>query len=81
MRTDSKILLDEITGNRYKTESCLMVDIATIREAYHERRMPNIGFIRRQYNIAGGPTKVERNHALEILMQTNIIDRTIKQYI
>ena len=52
--TDSKILLDVITGNKYTTECRLMVDIAAIREAFEQKIISNIGLIRRQYHAADG---------------------------
>lgn len=81
MLTDSKVLFDVITGNRYTTEARLMVDIAAVRETYNNRIISNIGLIRRDYNPADGLTKIAPNPALHKIMHTHIIDHPIEQYI
>ena len=79
--TDSKVLFDDITGNKYTTEACLMVDISALRQVYHDRTIPNIGLLSRHYNAADGLTKVAPNAALQKLMQTNKATHAIEHYI
>ena len=71
MITDSKLLVDVITGNNYTTEKRLMVDIASIREAYNDHIISNIALIRSEHNAAGAMTKVAQNTALQEILYTH----------
>ena len=64
MITDSKLLVDVITGNNYTTEKRLMVDIASIREAYNDHIISNIALIRSEHNAADAMTKVTQKYCL-----------------
>lgn len=78
---DSQVLFDVITGQKYRTEKRLMVDIASIREAYKDWAISNIGIIRSEINIADGLSKLSPNHALRQMMLTNVIHHPIEQYV
>ena len=64
MLTDSKLLFDAITGNKYTTEKRLMVDIAFIRKAHHDHIISNIALIRSEHNAADAMTKVTQKYCL-----------------
>lgn len=81
MLTDSKLLFDVITGNRYTTEKRLMVDIAAVREAYNDRIIANIGLIRSEYNAADAMTKITLNVPLTNILRTHRVSHPIEQYV
>lgn len=81
MLTDSKLLFDVITGNRYTTEARLMVDIAAVREAYNQRIITNIALIDRHYNLADSFTKIEHSPFLEQVLKSAYLHHPIRQYV
>lgn len=81
MMTDSKLLFDVITGNKYTTEARLMVDIAAVREAYNQRTISNIALIERAYNIADPLTKITHSNILQNIMETGYLRHPISQYV
>jgi hypothetical protein len=79
--TDSNALFDILTRNKSSTERRLMVDVAAVREAYHDLTISNVGLINSIHNPADGMTKVGCNQALLKLLTTHHIDHPIEQYI
>jgi hypothetical protein len=70
MLTDSKMLFDIITGNKYTTEKRLMAD-ASILEAYNDRKISNIALIRSEHNAADAMTKIAQNAALQEILHAH----------
>ena len=64
MLIESKILFDVVTRNWYTTEARLIVDIAAVCEAYKNKTISNLGWIKREYNAADSLTKIKGNNAL-----------------
>ena len=81
MITDSKLLVDVITGNNYTTEKRLIVDIASIREAYSDHIISNITLIRSEHNAADAMTNVTQNTALQEILHTNRVSHPLEQYV
>jgi hypothetical protein len=81
MLTDSKLLFEVITGNKYTTEKGLMADIASTREAYKDRVIANIALIRSEHNTADAMTKLGHIASLETLMCTNKVTHPVEQYV
>lgn len=81
MLTDSKILFDVITGNRYITENRLKIDFTPKRQAYNSGHIANIGLIKRDYNAADALTKVGPNAALKPLLVNGFVQHPIEQNI
>lgn len=57
MHADSKSLFDTITKRSQISEKRLLIDLATLRDAYRRHEMSNIGFMRAEHNIADPLTK------------------------
>jgi hypothetical protein len=81
MLTDSKLLFEVITGNKYTTEKGLMADIASTREAYKDRVIANIALIRSEHNTADAMTKFEHNSSPKTLMRPNQVTHPVEQYV
>lgn len=58
MLTQSRLLFDVITDNRYTTEARLRVDIAAVREAYSQNLTSDIPLTDRVYNNAEPLTRI-----------------------
>lgn len=79
--TDSKLLFDVITGNRYTTEARLMVDVASVREAYNQKIISNIALIKKEHNVADALTKIKPNDALLQVLSAHKLIHPIQQYV
>jgi hypothetical protein len=80
MLTDSKMLFDRITGNKYTTEKRLMAD-ASILEAYNDRKISNIALIRSEHNAADAMTKIAQNAALQEILHAHRVSHPLEQYL
>lgn len=81
MLTDSNLLFDVITGNRYTTEARLVVDIAAVCEAYNQRIISNIALTDLAYNIADPLIKIVYSPPLKKVMTTSYLNHTIRKYV
>ena len=81
MFTDSKSLFDTITKRSQISEKRLLIDMATVRDAYRRKEMQNIGFIKTNYNIADPLTKESENETLDELLYTGILQHPVSQWI
>jgi hypothetical protein len=81
MLTDSKLLFDVITGNKYTTEKRLMADIASIWDAYKDRTISNIALIRSEHNAADAMPKIAQNAALQEILHTHRVSHPLEQYV
>jgi hypothetical protein len=81
MLTDSKMLFDVITGNKYTTEKRLMADIASIREAYNDRTISNAALFRSEHNAADAMTKIAQNAALQEILHTHRVSHPLEQHV
>lgn len=68
--TDSQSLFSVITNHRHTTERRLMLDLATLREAYSSKAVANIGLISSQHNGSDALTKLKSNQALWKVLST-----------
>lgn len=71
MVTDSKSLFDTITKCTSPSEKRLLIDISTIREAYEDYMISDVGFTRYQNNPAHGFTKIGLCKPLNYIVSTN----------
>ena len=79
--TDSKSLFDVLSKGTTTTEKRLMIDIEATRQAYDEEVINNLGWIRREYNIADSLTKIQINSIMKKFMLTGKIDLVVEQYV
>ena len=79
--TDLKLLFDVITRKRYTTEARLMMEIAAVREAYNQRLIPNIAFIKTEHNVADALAKTKSNDAPLWMLQTHMLNHLVEQFV
>ena len=79
MFTDCKSLFDIITKCSGTTEKRLLIDIKSVREAYDDFEISDVGFVRSENNPADGFTKVKPNSALQKILHGNRCDFKIEQ--
>ena len=80
MYTDSKSLFDTITRRSQTQEKRLLIDLATVRDAYRSKEISNVAWIRSEYNLADPMTKHCSNHFLEVI-DTGVLDHPVEQWI
>ena len=89
MFTDSKRLFDTIKKRSKISEKRLLIDLASVKDAYRKKEVTNTGFIRTQYNIyivlrpyiADALMKNTENKLLEDLLSTGILQHPVAQWI
>lgn len=81
MYTDSKSLFDTITKRSQTSEKRLLIDLATVREAYRKKEIDNIAWIRSECNLADGMTKEKRKECLSRVLEKGILDHPVEQWI
>ena len=81
LMTDSKFLFDVLSKSSRTSESRLMIDVASAREAYQAKEIDNIGFVRSDANLADGLTKSNKQSSLYELLVTAKHEPTIAQWI
>ena len=69
--TDNKSLFDVVSKGSRTAERRLMLDIAVERNAFHDREISDIGFLRSRHNIADGLTKPMQQAALRTVLTTS----------
>ena len=77
--TDSRTLFDSIVSLCTAAEKRLMIDIFCLREAYRNGDLANLGWIRRQHNIADALTKDLKSSALNDVLRTHITNTPVQQ--
>ena len=81
MFTDSKSLFDVITKCSHTTEKRLMIDISTVRKAYENFEISDVGFLGSENNPADAFTKIGSFPSLQKLLNTGMADFPIEQWI
>ena len=56
-----------------------MVDVDAVCEAFNQRIIEKVSFIRRDYNTSNGMTKIESNAAFKQLLETHRIKHPVDQ--
>lgn len=81
MVTDFDSLFKVIVQSSTTTERRLMIDIQASREAYQERKIDNVGWIKSDGNLADGLTKVNKPELIQRIMRTGQLDRIADQWV
>eukprot|EP00171_Calliarthron_tuberculosum_P023435 IDg23435t1 len=81
MFTDSKQLFDVITKASHPTEKRLMIDIASVREAYDEFEISNVGLVSGASNPADALTKPNFSSTLLNIMTDSKDNTPVLQWI
>lgn len=81
MVTDSDSLFKVIVQSSTTTERRLMIDIEASREAYRERKIDNMGWIRSDGNLADGLTKINKTDLIQQVMRTGRLGRIADQWV
>ena len=79
--TDSKTLFDSIVTLCSMTEKRLLIDIAGLREAYRNRELSNLGWVRSGNNVADALTKDKKDSALHRILTSKTLDIPVAQWI
>lgn len=79
--TDSKCLFDVVAKNSRTSEKRTMLDIAAVREAFREKTISDIGFVRSSHNVADGLTNAMSQKLLHQILKTGFLDLHIEQWI
>lgn len=78
MMTDSELLFNVISGNRYTIETRLMFGKAAVRESFNQDITTNIALIDCEYNNADVATKITHWSLLDQVMRTEILIHSVK---
>lgn len=81
MVTDSDSLFKVVVQSSTTTERRLMIDIQATREAYQERKIDNMGWVKSDGNIADGLTKINKMELIQHVMRTGRFDRVADQWV
>ena len=79
--TDSKSIFDTITASKRLRELRLMNEISDIRQAYKDREITNVTWIRSSQNIADNLTRKQGNDILRQTMTTGKLEFIIEQWV
>lgn len=79
--TDSKSLFDVISKGFRTSEKRMMLDIGAAREAFRDKIISDIGFVRSHLNIADGLTKPMCQSLLRDTISTRYLDVQPEQWI
>lgn len=79
--TDSKSLFDVISKGTRTSEKRTMLDIAASREAFRDKIISDIGFVRSNKNVADGLTKEMNQTALRTVLQSGKLSISPDQWI
>ena len=63
------------------TEKRLLIDIACLRQAYRNKELVNLGWIRSGDNLADALTKDKVNSALHDVLRTHKVHVNVEQWI
>lgn len=79
--TDSDSLFKVIIQSYNMTEKRLMIDVQAGREAYHERKIDDMGWVRSENNLADGLTKLNKPELIQRTMKTGRLDIIADQWV
>ena len=79
--TDSTNIFDVITGASYTTEKRLMIDVASIREAYNSYEISTVGLISGELNTADGLIRPNFSRLLNEIMKTGVDKTPVVQWV
>ena len=72
--TDSRSLFDVIKKSSSTSEKRLMIDITSVRKAYENQEISDVGFVRSNHNPADALTKTSKCKALDTIIHTGKCD-------
>ena len=81
MLTDSKSLFDIITKSSTTREKRLLIDIATVRNAYNNNELSKVGNILSNQNPSDAFTKVGKCKALISILEAGTITLEVNQWV
>ena len=81
MLTDSLSLFEAIMKAPITAEKRLMIDLATVKDAYEKRYIALVGFIRTEKNLTDSLTKVKPPGILESILATARMDHLIDHWV
>lgn len=79
--TDSKSLFDVVSKGSRTSEKRMMLDIAAAREAFRDKTISDIGFVRSSHNIADGLTKAMSQASIRQVIATGHLSIMPEQWI
>lgn len=79
--TDSDSLFKVIVQSSTTTEKRLMIDLQACREAYRERSIENVGWVKSANNVADGFTKLNKAELIQRIMRTGTIQTIAYQWV
>jgi hypothetical protein len=81
MLTDSSSLFSVITRSTTTLEKRLMIDLATVRDAYAAQELSDVGLLRHETNPADGLTRAARCPALEDVLDSGKLNFPVEQWV
>lgn len=72
--TDSDSLFKVITKSSNMMEKRLMIDVQAVREAYHEREIDDMGWIKSEVNLADRLTKMNKSDLIQRTISKGRLD-------
>ena len=79
--TDSKSLYDCLVKLRTMNEKRLMIDLLCLRQSYERREIAEVKWIDGNTNPADAMTKAKPCNALKTLLDTNMIDLKVTEWV
>ena len=79
LSTDSKCLFQIISKSSRTNEKRPMLDICATRQAYKQKQISNISFVRSERNLADGLNKPRKGKALYDLCHTDLHEIEVEQ--
>lgn len=79
--TDSYSMFSTITKSSSVREKRLLLDLAIIREAYSDKAVDNIGFVRTKFNIADCLTKIMTTEQMDEAFTSGFLSHEVAEYI
>lgn len=79
--TDSDSLFKFIIQSSTTTETRLLIDVQAGREAYQQHKIENMGWIKSDWNVADGLTKINSPDLMQRVMRTGRLDRIADQWV
>lgn len=81
VETDSDSLFKVVNQSSNTTERRLMIDLQATREAYNERKIDNMGWIKSCGNLADGLTKLNKPELIQHTMRTGKLQTFADQWV
>lgn len=80
MFTGSLFLFNILSQNFTTAEKGLKIDVPSVHESYHNRKIAYVMFISSAHNLADPLTKFKRHVRLQKVLRTNKIIQQVKQW-